>query len=392
MSKKKAITASAQKSKSVPDVILDSESEKISWFQDVRNLSVAELIEKYAYAEAIVETVREPLLILDKDLRVKSTNKSFFDTFNVTKADTYGKHIYDVSSGEWEIPELKKLLKEVLKQNTFFNDFEVTHNFTRLGKKVMLLNARRIVLEENKTQLILLAIEDITTKKSVELQKDEFISTVSHELKSPLSSMKAYIQVAQKRLVDRLTQKESELLTKIHLQADKLGELITDMLQMSLSASSGDSLQKRMVDLDALLENVIADYQETFPNYSFERKGRLRTNVLCDKSRIEQVLINLLTNASKYSPESSKIIVHAGKKNGEVVVGVQDSGVGIAKKDQPHIFERHYRSQAKEASGVEGFGLGLYISAHIIELHGGRIWFESTRGKGSTFYFALPGG
>jgi two-component system CheB/CheR fusion protein len=375
---------------SVPDEVLSSETDKLSWFQDVRDLSIGELVEKYAYAEAVVETVREPLLILDKNLRVKSANKSFFDTFRVTKKETYDNHIYDLNGGEWNIPELKKLLEEILPQNSHFNDFEVTHNFSRLGKRVMLLNARRIVFEGNKTQLILLSIEDITQKKSMEMQKDEFISNVSHELKTPLTSMKAYVQLAQKRLAHKANKQESSLLEKIDLQTDKLTGLITELLQMSLSESNGDNLQKKKVDLDALIHKVVSDYEESYDNFTFVREGTLNTEVLCDENRMEQVLVNLLTNAVKYSPESSKIIVHADIKNSEAVVGVQDFGTGILKKDQPHIFERYYRSKVKRDKGVQGFGLGLYISANIINLHNGRMWFKSTKGKGSTFYFALP--
>lgn len=382
----------SKKSTSITDVVLASDTGKLNWFQDLRNLSIGDLIEKYAYAEAIVETVREPLLVLDEDLRVNSANKSFFDTFQVTQKETYGKHVYDLNGGEWNIPELKQLLEEILPKNSHFNDFEVTHNFSRLGKRVMLLNARRIVLEENKTQLIFLAIEDITKKKSLELQKDEFISSVSHELKTPLTVMKSNIWMAKNLLEKKVNKEESEILEKINLHTDKLTEMINELLLLSRFESSEGKLQRTKIDLDALINKVITYYRETYPKFSFVRKGKIKTKVSCEENRIEQVLINLMTNAIKYSGDSKKIIVHAKMKNGEAVVGVQDFGIGIQKKDQPHVFERLFRSKVDELDDIQGFGLGLYISSNIINLHDGKIWMKSTKGKGSTFYISLPAG
>lgn len=379
-----------KKHQTVPQVLLPNDTGKLDWFRDIRTLSIGELIEKYAYAEAIVETVREPLLILDSKLRVQSANKSFFDTFQVTKSAVYGKHIYDINSREWDIPELRQLLEEILPHNKFFNDFEVRHHFGQTGNKIMLLNARRIELEENQTQLILLAIEDVTDKRTVERQKDEFISNVSHELKSPLTSMKTYIEMAQKLFEKKATKQESHILAKINVQTDKLISMINELLQLSQNEPKGESLQKAPTDLDALIDNVLMDFRETYSQFSFERQGRLQSPVRCDEGRIEQVLINLLTNATKYSPKTKRIIIQAKNDNGKVVIGVQDFGEGIALKDQPHIFKRYYRSKAKKDSGIQGFGLGLYISANIIHLHNGKIWFTSTPGKGSTFYFSLP--
>ena len=148
--------------------INQTENKKTSWIKDLRDLSIAELIEKYAYAEAIVETVREPLIILDGELHIKTTNKSFLDTFERTKEETYGKYLYELNSGEWNIPALRKLLEEILPLSTIFNSFEVTHDFERIGRKSMLLNARRIILDENNTELILLAIGDITQRRILE--------------------------------------------------------------------------------------------------------------------------------------------------------------------------------------------------------------------------------
>lgn len=133
-----------------------------------KSITVEDVVVMYAYAEAIVETVREPLIILDEHFNVKTANKSFFDTFKVSKEETYNKLIFDLGNGQWNIPALKKLLKQILPKNAHFENFEVSHTFEDIGTRTMILNARRIVLEGHKTQLILLAIEDITQQKESE--------------------------------------------------------------------------------------------------------------------------------------------------------------------------------------------------------------------------------
>lgn len=171
-------------------------------------MTVEDVVVVYAYAEAIVETVREPLIILDEQLRIKTANKSFFDKFKVEKKETYNKLIFDLGNGQWDIPLLKKLLKEILPKSSYFNDYEVSHKFEDIGERTMLLNARRIVLEGHKTELILLAIEDMTDQKLIDKQKDDFIGIASHELKTPLTSIKALCKfckvITRKQMIKKI--------------------------------------------------------------------------------------------------------------------------------------------------------------------------------------------
>src|SRR5579859_6226128 len=126
--------------------------------KDIKNLTIEDVIVLYAYAEAIVETVREPLIILDEKLKIKTANKSFFDMFKVNKEESYDKLIFELGNGQWNIPSLKKLLKNILPKNSHFNDYEVHHTFETIGERTLLLNARRIVLNGHKLHLILLEI------------------------------------------------------------------------------------------------------------------------------------------------------------------------------------------------------------------------------------------
>ena len=150
------------------------------------------------YAEAIVETIREPLVVLDSKLRIITANRSFYKIFHVKKDETELKLIYKLGSGQWNHPKLRHLLEDVLPQKSFFQDFEIEQDFPDIGKRVVLLNARKIIQKSNKQPMILLAIEDITEKKQLEQQKDDFISIASHELKTPVTSIKAYAGLLQK--------------------------------------------------------------------------------------------------------------------------------------------------------------------------------------------------
>lgn len=373
---------------SIPLAVLRSDNNKFSWLSNIKNLSIGELVELYAYSEAIVDTVREPLLVLDKTLHVRTANRAFFRNFKMSQKETYGKYIYELNGGEWNIPELKKLLENILPRNSHFDNFEVSHNFDRLGQKIMLLNARRIVLEENKTQLILLAIEDVTEKRNLEKRKDEFLGMASHELKNPLTSIKAYIQILIKRL-DK-DQKNIYFLQQIERQADKMHNLIADLLDIRKIEAGKLAFEKQIFDLTSLIQKVVAEFQLLTDKHYIIREGDEKIQIFGNKDRIEQVLVNLLTNAIKYSPDGETITIRSKKKKEMVEVSVQDFGIGIVKSKQKFLFSPYYTAEVKDVGRNVSAGLGLYIASEIIKRHDGKMWLLSKKGKGSTFFFTLP--
>lgn len=375
--------------KKVPSAVFQGEDDRSAFIKDIKRLSIAELIEHYAFAEAVVETVREPLVVLDQKLHIKSANRAFFRTFKLSKDEVYGKFIYAVNGGEWNIPELRKLLENILPNSSFFVDFEVRHDFERIGRKIMLLNARRVALEENKTELILLAIEDVTERKALEEQKDEFMSIASHELKTPLTTIKVYAQLLEKKLVKSKDSKNQDFLSHILKQSDKITALIGDLLDANRIDSGKMVLDKKAVNMKALIQGVIADIRNTTDKHEILLEGDVQKRPIADKDRIEQVIENLLTNAVKYSPGGGQVIVRLSEDSKNVVVAIQDHGIGISQEQQQYLFSKYFRVKESGKSS-KGFGLGLYISGQIIERHGGRIWVESGLGKGSTIYFSLP--
>jgi signal transduction histidine kinase len=150
------------------------------------------------------------------------------------------------------------------------------------------------------------------------------------------------------------------------------------------------SLDKKSFNLNELVNKIITDFKFTVETHEIIKDGEINELVYGDESRIEQVLTNLITNASKYSPKAKKIRLTLLTDKRNAIVQVQDYGFGIAKNDQARIFERYYRTSDKEKNSVSGFGLGLYISSEIIKRHHGTIKVESTIGKGSTFIFTIP--
>lgn len=379
-----------KKNTSVPAFILEKAPDTAELLKDINNLTVEDVVVIYAYAEAIVDTVREPLIILDENLRIKTANKAFFDAFKVEKEETYNKLIFEFGNGQWDIPDLKKLLKEILPKDSHFENFEVTHTFDDIGTKTMMLNARRIVLEGHKTELVLLAIEDITHKKMIDKHKDDFIGIASHELKTPLTSIKSFVQILQKHHEKNTDTKTNYMLGKVSNQIARMEHIMKFFLSVYSVQTGKLALQKEKFSLEDLMKDIIETLQYSTHSHKIIRKDKLSTKVFADKERIGQVLINLITNAIKYSPDATEIIITSKKTKDQVIISVQDFGMGIPKEQQPLVFERFFRSKGKEEKKIEGLGLGLYISYGIVTEHNGKMWVESRLSKGSTFHFSLP--
>ncbi len=366
---------------------LESTNEELITVNEELQNRNEQLIAARDYAEAIIRTIQIPLLILDRDLRVKTANRAFHEKFAVTEEETAGNLIYDLGNGQWNIPALRKLLNEILPKNNFFDNYEIQHTFPIIGHKIMLLNARKFIKDGDN---ILLAIEDITDRRDIEKQKDMFIGIASHELKTPITTMKVYAQILEKRLLQKGDNKDTYLIQNINKQTDRLTNLINDLLNTSIIQAGKLALEKKNFDLNAVISKTVVDFQYATETHQIIKEGELEEQVFGDKGRVEQVLTNLITNAIKYSPKGGDVIVRLGKDKNNAIVSVQDFGFGIEKRDQTKVFERFYRTDDKKEMNVAGFGLGLYIASEIIKGHHGKIWVESTKGKGSIFYFTLP--
>src|SRR5713226_1424013 len=231
---------------------------------------------------------------------------------------------------------------------------------------------------------------EISGRKKLERQKDEFISMASHELKTPVTSLKGFLNLLQRRLTSPEDEKELHYLARMNAQVHKLAKLINDLLDISKMQTGQLVYREEHFDLDALAQEIVENIQGTTQTHHLLLEDQTQTEAFGDRDRIGQVLINLLNNAIKYSPQASTVVVRVAKDQHNVLVSVQDFGIGIAKEHLQKIFERFYQVTDPEERTYPGLGIGLYISLEIVKRHGGQIWVESKKGEGTTFHFTLP--
>ncbi len=230
---------------------------------------------------------------------------------------------------------------------------------------------------------------DISVQKELERRKDAFIGMASHELKTPITTLKAFTQLLM-QLENKRKGNFFKYLSKMDEELNRLAELVTELLDLSKIQVGRLELIKEKFDLDEMIFDTVENVQDITKKHKIQVDGKSEKILFGDKRRINQVLTNLLTNAIKYSPKADRVIVKVVPSNNKVTISITDFGIGIAKKHQLRIFDRFYRAAGANEKTFPGLGIGLYISSEIIERHGGRIWVESIKRKGSTFSFALP--
>jgi len=503
---------------------LQSTNEELITINEELQLRNNELKEAFDYSRAIIETIREPLMVLNTDLRVLTVNQAFSAIFRVGKEDVEGNYLYEIGAGMFDLPMLLEQLRKMTTKHSWLQDFALEHVFPGLGNKNLLLNAMRMSGEGGKKTRILLAIEDITEgytakkalyatedglreaqsrlavaleaaqmgfwdvdlrsnelkrsprydqlmrqdpqqqhwdirlgqqylleedrpafvealsamtargqvnftgrvlhedgirwirlfgkvfydnqgranraagvivdiseEKYIEKQKDEFISIASHELKMPVTSIRAYADLLLESFKAKKDNGSVELVDKLRAQTERLTYLVRDLLDVSKITNGQLLLKKISFDVNELITEITVALQATSPGHRIILKLHpgLR-HIRADQERLGQVLSNLLSNAIKYSPDDSEVVISSAGDDQFLKVSVQDRGFGMSPETQKRVFSRFYRAHDELIRAAQGLGLGLYISAEIIRQHGGEITFKSELGKGSVFTVHLP--
>ncbi len=244
--------------------------------------------------------------------------------------------------------------------------------------------------EKNKPFRMIGVNIDITDRKNLEHQKDVFIGVASHELRTPVTSLKLFSNIIINQA--RLGQKEQVLESAqiIKSQTNRLMRLVDDLLDVSKIQAGKLELNHQLFDAHEFIDSIISETKHFTQSHKIIYKPGNVEKILGDKERIGQVIMNLVSNAIKYSPRADCIIIKTHQKVGHVIIEVEDFGIGIPKEEQRKIFDRFFRTTDAKDKNISGFGLGLYISAEIVRRHGGELKVKSTKGKGSTFYFSLP--
>ena len=245
---------------------------------------------------------------------------------------------------------------------------------------------------ESRVQLRTQELEEINKElKEMEIRKDQFINMVSHELKTPLTAIKFYVQAMNRKFLKSGEKELTSPLLKLDLQVDKLNRLIHDLLDLPNSTNFRIKLNTVSFDMNELINETIA-YIRAINSNKIEIQGKVKRQIQADPYRIEQVITNLLLNAVKYSPKTKPIFLTISTEKDHLKIAIKDFGIGIPKKFQTKIFNRYFRVLEEDDKNFPGMGLGLFISSQIIKSHGGEIWVKSQKNHGSTFYFTLPFG
>jgi PAS domain S-box-containing protein len=233
-------------------------------------------------------------------------------------------------------------------------------------------------------------LHDITESKEDEIRKNDFIAMVSHELKTPLTTLNAIIQILNIKLKSYQDSFVPDALNKANSQLKKMGTLINGFLNLSRLESGKLQMEKEIFELDKLINEVIDESKITTSSHVLNFIECDSVEVFADRGKIGSVISNLLSNAIKYSPAGTNIEIRCKAKGHEVLVSVKDEGIGVKPHDKEKLFDRYYRVTNTNTNHISGFGIGLYLCAEIMNHHSGKIGVESEDGKGSTFYFSLP--
>jgi len=255
---------------------------------------------------------------------------------------------------------------------------------------ISLLYLQFFMIITSLTSLILAVV--VSERRRLEGRKDDFISMASHELRTPVTSIKLYSQIVKTKLDEKKYVATKKYIRKLDDQLYKLTALVLDLLDISRMQSGEIQIEKAPFNLNHLVTEIVESLQRTTKNHTLSINGKITKDVIADRDRIYQVIVNLINNAIKYSPDGGKVIIHCKNTKDYVQISVEDRGLGIDKNHMQRIFEKLYRAPlVKKNAAVPGLGIGLYVSSEIIKIHNGKIWVENNKKrKGTTFYFTLP--
>ncbi|GAA4087220.1 PAS domain S-box protein [Mucilaginibacter panaciglaebae] len=353
---------------------------------DITEIKQAE--EKSAKLAAIVETSDDAIISKTLESVITSWNTSAQRMFGYTAEEMIGESIYKIIPEDRQDEEPHIISR--LKSGDRVDHFE-TKRRTKDGRLLDLsLTISPIKDKQGNIIGVSKIARDITEKKQEEQRKNDFIGMVSHELKTPLTSLTAIIQAAHSKLRHNEDPFLSGAMEKANYQARRMATMINGFLNVSRLEAGKLLIEKQPFDLDQLLREILEETRLTVTTHSFSLEECDHIAVNADRDKISSVISNLISNAVKYSPKGSSIDIRCKINKETVIVSVKDDGMGIKSEDIGHIFERYYRIETSVTRHISGFGIGLYLSAEIIKRHGGDIWVESESTKGSIFYFSLP--
>ncbi len=351
----------------------------------------------------IFDTVRDPLLVLDADLRIAQANLAYYRTFRVQPAETIGKVLFAIGDGQWDISRLRELLIDQPIYKAQIYDFDVDHVFPVIGRKIMMLNARVVTQDPDEPRVILLSIDDITARRladvklaeqHIELQRsntalDEFASVASHDLQEPLRKILSFGERLLHAAGPSLSGDALHSLDRMLNASARMRTLILDLLAYSQVASRAQTFTS--VDLGAIAHDVLIDLETVITDAGAVIELGALPVIEADGPQMRQLLQNLIGNSIKYRRAGVTPTVRIGvdaPHGTRCTVTISDNGIGFNQSYAEKIFRLYERLHSR--AQYQGSGIGLAICRRIVEQHGGTIHASGIVGQGATFTFTLP--
>lgn len=340
-----------------------------------RFLSITDIKDRLS---TVLSSMSDGILSVDSDKKITMINDAAAGILNISKEKAPGRSFIEVVL-DYEIN----------------NMMQAGINTGQRQSGVVVTSPEQRVLGVVVTPLpsdsgCLVLLQDLTEIQRFEAQRRDFLSNISHELRTPLASIKAMAETLHDGAIND-SAIAREFLTKIDVEVDRLNQMVVELGELSQIEGGTAALRKELCYIDELVQRVDNRLRAQANRAGLLLKEDIEADlfpVRVDREKIEQVLVNLIQNAIKFTPRGGEITVSARAKADDIVFSVSDTGIGIAGEDMERIFERFYKVDKARTGG--GTGLGLSIAKQIVEAHGGRIWVESSEGKGSTFYFTIP--
>lgn len=343
----------------------------------------------------VIEMIPSGITIVDRNGRITLANASAEQILGLTRNEiterTFNDPRWKITTEDGEpFPEDRLPFVQVMR--TGETVFGVVHAIERPDGRRTILSINAAPLHDPSGVIVgmVASLTDITERRQVERLREEFVSLISHDLRGPLTPLVGMADWLRRALDNKGLESEAHGADMILTNAKRMNSMIQDLVDSVRLESGQVELHKGMRDLLQLIRNIVERVG------SLEERRRIRVEapewvppVAIDADRLERVVVNLVTNALRYSPPETPVVVRVGCTRDRAIVSVSDQGVGVPPEDLPHIFDRFYRARTGKKA-EEGLGLGLYIARLLVEAHGGRIWCESEVGKGSTFSFSIP--
>lgn len=347
--------------------------------------------------KTVVENIGDGVFVLDCDYKVLMFNQQAQRISGFSKKEVvgrlYNKILRFIFEGSGKINH--DFVRQCIKNGKVIE----AHNHTQLirkdGTKVVISYSSSPLRDKNKKVIgCVVVFRDISKETEIDRMKSEFISVASHQLKTPLSGIKWFTELLLRGKVGELNSKQKDFIEQIRTSNERLVSLVSDLLNVShIETGRKFDVAKGKVDackvVNRVLEASMPSMRKLKVKVVKEESCKKSFNILADEEKIQQVFFNLVTNAIKYSHENGKIFIGTKSEDDKVIFFVRDEGIGIDAKDFDRVFTKFFRGDNALKTETDGTGLGLYIAKAIVEAHGGKIWFESKLGEGSTFYFSI---